>query len=42
MVDLDTLKQEMEAAVDKEDYERASQLRDEIRRREAEEKEGKE
>lgn len=42
MVDLDTLKQEMQAAVDKEDYERASQLRDEIRRREAEEKEGKE
>ena len=41
MVDLDTLKQEMQVAVEKEEYERASQLRDEIRRREAEEKEGK-
>lgn len=39
MVDMDTLKHEMQMAVDKEDYERASQLRDEIRRREAEEKE---
>lgn len=36
MVDMDTLKHEMQMAVEKEDYERASQLRDEIKRREAE------
>lgn len=35
MVDMDTLKHEMQIAVEREEYERASQLRDEIRRREA-------
>lgn len=37
-VDLDTLKKAMEEAVASEDYERASQLRDEIRKREQEQK----
>lgn len=35
-VDMDTLKREMQAAVEREDYEMASQFRDEIRRRETE------
>ena len=39
-VDMDTLKKAMEEAVAAEDYERASQLRDEIRKREHEEKDG--
>lgn len=42
MVDMDTLKHEMQVAVEREDYERASQLRDEIKRREAEEQQIKE
>ena len=37
-IDLDSLKKAMAEAVEQEDYERASQLRDEIRKREGKEK----
>ena len=40
-VDMDTLKKAMEEAVAAEDYERASQLRDEIRKREDEGKDNR-